>query len=673
LTTRSVTKGLRCLGSVLLLAMLLAGYSTAQAQSHHELLRARSSFQPLPDVLVANQTGAISQAVKLGGTVKHHYEHFTVVSYRSIEAANKAVAALSPRYTAELDGQLPIPGPRRPQSQLAQIRSFGGEEIQPFLVHRKTIFAPDRADLGEGIVVAVIDTGIDATHPALRQNVLPGGWDFGMNDADPSDVEGHGTHVAGDILSVAPSAKLLSLKVANAIGSLTESGVIAAIDFAASKHVHVINLSLGRLEGGHPSPLWEQAVQRAIQAGIAVVAAAGNEADDFTRQIPVRYSGVVKVMAGDCSRVRAGFSNYGAGPGVIMAPGVKVLSTASRFGWAIGSGTSDASPIVAGAMAAVWSQYPSWTQEEVLTRLISTADQGIVWRNEFAPYLNLGRALGQTIQGVSGYCLDGMAPAPQGTNIGQVTLQTRLRDGSSHEVTTDASGCFFLPLPPGTYPVTWKKDGYIPVERDLTVGEGVTTSMPPIPLIPIRNQGETAGDISVVVVNTSLQADGSSEAGHQPFGASFAAGLLTDSRQSIGAGVNSFAFLRLANPGDYWASPYLALARSARVDECPITSFVLRPEAGPRTLVIDNAYEQRTKRDPDTGESLYHAQSRPFGESEIVIYIAQRDQLLATLTPPQAPEGYHYRWTVCQITPSTAVMSPINKLGVSPDAPHDGG
>src|SRR5581483_10487089 len=113
---------------------------------------------------------------------------------------------------------LPAVEPSEPQPQWVRIRAFGGDEIQPYLVHRKTIFAPDRDELGHGMVVAVIDTGIDATHPALRDHVLPGGWDFGMNDGDPGDVEGHGTNVAGAVVSVAPSVQILPIKVANEIG-----------------------------------------------------------------------------------------------------------------------------------------------------------------------------------------------------------------------------------------------------------------------------------------------------------------------------------------------------------------------------------------------------------------------------------------------------------------------
>jgi hypothetical protein len=667
-----VNKGRRCLGSLALLVLLLAGQPMAHARAHPDL-PSWALFQLLPDVLVENNPAAIKQAAKLGGKVKHRYDHFTVLSYPSVAAADKAVTAFRLKYTAELDIQLPAVEPSEPQPQWVQIRAFGGDEIQPYLVHRKTIFAPDRDDLGHDRVVAMIDTGIDATHPALRDHVIPGGWDFGMNDADPSDVDGHGTNVAGAILSVAPAARILPLKVANEIGNLNESGVIAAIDFAVARHVNVINMSLGRLEASRPSPLWEQAVQRAIQAGIAVVVSAGNDDSDLKRFIPARYAGVVKAMAGDSSRVRAGFSNYGSGPGVLMAPGVNVLSTAPRFGWATESGTSLASPIIAGAMAAVWSQHPDWSKDDVLAQLIRTADPGVVWRNEFGPYLNLGRALGETIQGVSGSCFDAMAGAPQGTNIGQVTLQADLPDSSSQRVTTDASGCFFLPLPPGTYHVKWQKEGYIPIERDLTVGQGVTTSITPIPLIPIRKSGESDGDISVAVVNASLEADISSEGRHQPFGATFTAGLLTDPRQSIAEGVSSYFFYDLGNPGDYWSSPFVTLARSATVDDCPITSFILRPRAGPRNLVIDNDYEQVTERDPDTGVSSYEARSRPFAESEVVVYIAQRDRVLATFTPPQAPEGYYFRWTVCRITPSTSTISPINTLAVSPDAPDDGG
>src|SRR5690242_18007833 len=120
-----VKKGRRCLGSLALLGLLLAGPSLAHARAHPPL-PSWALFQLLPDLLVENHPGALKQAAKLGGKVKRRYDHFTALSYPSVEEAGKAAAALRLRYTAELDIQLPAVEPSEPQPQWVRIRAFGG-------------------------------------------------------------------------------------------------------------------------------------------------------------------------------------------------------------------------------------------------------------------------------------------------------------------------------------------------------------------------------------------------------------------------------------------------------------------------------------------------------------------------------------------------------------------
>ncbi len=192
---------------------------------------------------------------------------------------------------------------------------------------------------GAGVNVVVIDTGIDYTHPELK-DVYAGGYDFVSNDDAPMDEADHGTHVAGIIaaadntfgtVGVAPAVRLWGLRVLNAQGSGSTANVIRAMDWVIAKKNEIggrwiINLSLGSSDS---SVSEEEAVSRTVTAGIIAVAATGNASTDTVVapvSFPAAYAGMFAVGATNDKNAIASFSNQGAEV-AIVAPGVSVLST----------------------------------------------------------------------------------------------------------------------------------------------------------------------------------------------------------------------------------------------------------------------------------------------------------------------------------------------------------
>ncbi|MFE1169374.1 S8 family peptidase [Nocardiopsis sp. NPDC058789] len=202
---------------------------------------------------------------------------------------------------------------------------------------------------GSGTSVYIIDTGIDDSHPDFGGRAEVG---FDATGGDGGDRQGHGTHVAGtvgaDSYGVAPGASLYGVKVLGDDGSGTYDDVIAGIDWVAANADAnaVANLSLG----GPASQAVDDAVNALADSGVFVAVAAGNEGQDAGNVSPGGAEGVVTVGASDDSDATASFSNYG--PAVdIYAPGVDVESTIPGGGTDSYSGTSMASPHVAGAAA----------------------------------------------------------------------------------------------------------------------------------------------------------------------------------------------------------------------------------------------------------------------------------------------------------------------------------
>lgn len=226
---------------------------------------------------------------------------------------------------------------------------------------------------GVGVKVAVLDTGVDPRHPDLAGRVLPG-VDLVNNDQDASDDHGHGTHVAGsvaavannglDVAGVAPGASIIPVKVLNANGQGTNADIANGILEAAKLGAKIINLSLG---GRDNSETIRRAIASVQERGVIVIAAAGNSGVS-TPFFPAANEGVIGVAAVDSRRQKPSFSNYGDYID-IAAPGVDIGSTKMGGGVTKMSGTSMASPHVAGACALLVGRFPNLKTGH-LTRLM---------------------------------------------------------------------------------------------------------------------------------------------------------------------------------------------------------------------------------------------------------------------------------------------------------------
>jgi len=251
---------------------------------------------------------------------------------------------------------------------------------------------------GSGVTVAIIDTGIDYRHSALGSGFGPGfkvkgGWDFVNNDADPLDDNGHGTHVAGivagqsDVITgVAPDVSLIAYKVLGSTGSGSESNVMAAIERAAdpnqdgntADHVDVANLSLGGT--GNPDDPGSVAIDNATAAGVTFAIAAGNSGSSFhTISSPGTSRNAITVGASDLGDTIASFSSRGpnmknlAVKPDVVAPGLLILSSYLGDSYATLSGTSMATPHVAGAAALLKALHHDWTPAQIKLALMNNA------------------------------------------------------------------------------------------------------------------------------------------------------------------------------------------------------------------------------------------------------------------------------------------------------------
>ena len=228
-----------------------------------------------------------------------------------------------------------------------------------------------------GPIIAVIDTGVDATHPDLGGRVLPG-IDLVNNDSDASDDHGHGTHVAGIIAATGDNGlggagvcwgcRILPVKALSASGSGSYSILASGITWAADHGARIINMSLG---GYQTSSTLGAAVAYAQARGIVVVAAAGNDGVT-TRFYPAAFPGVVAVGASTAEAAMIGFSNRGT-DWVDVAAGACSRSTAPGGGYVDMCGTSMATPFVAGSLGLMLAAAPGATAGEAAAALVSTA------------------------------------------------------------------------------------------------------------------------------------------------------------------------------------------------------------------------------------------------------------------------------------------------------------
>ncbi len=252
---------------------------------------------------------------------------------------------------------------------------------------------------GQGVTVAVVDTGVDLDHPDLQANLVTGKT-FVSGTSMPDDDQGHGTHMAGiiaavnnngGIIGVAPEASLMPVKVLDQQGSGSIYDVADGIEWAVINDAEVINLSLGTVAD---SATLKAAIDYAYNNGVLLVAAGGNCGDSayflngcsYQDQpvYPGAYTNVMAVASTDSHDNQSSFSNQGSYI-EIAAPGSNIYSTYPSSTYATQSGTSMAAPHVAGLAALVWSQNSSWTNQEVRAQIRNTAqDLGASgWDNQF--------------------------------------------------------------------------------------------------------------------------------------------------------------------------------------------------------------------------------------------------------------------------------------------------
>lgn len=299
-----------------------------------------------PDKTEAALKAATQSVMATGGVVTQRYPFICALAAELPDTAVDALRA-DPRVAA-VEPDLPVH-----LAEAEMDRAWG----VPAVGCRPVFEAGNR---GAGIRVAILDTGIDYTHPDLKDGYA-GGYDFLRSFPNPMDDNGHGTHVAGivgaradgqGVVGVAPECRLYAAKVLDARGSGSMSTVVAALQWCIKANVQVANCSFS--VSSHPGAVVENAFIAAQRAGVLVVAAAGNSGasrdGSSTVSYPAAFPSCISVGAVDSARNLAWFSSRG--PRVdVVAPGVDVTSCAPRGAYATCSGTSMAAPHVSGALA----------------------------------------------------------------------------------------------------------------------------------------------------------------------------------------------------------------------------------------------------------------------------------------------------------------------------------
>lgn len=269
---------------------------------------------------------------------------------------------------------------------------WGGQDDGPYMGQ----YAPEMLGLpaahaisqGAGVIVAVIDTGVQLAHPVLAPHLTTARIDLVDGDDVPEDEfsggddygAGHGTHVAGIIHLVAPQAQIMPIRVLDTDGRGYSATVAEAILFALENGANVINLSLGM---PYASDLLADIIEDATEAGVVVVAAAGN-LNSTQKQYPAATECVLSVTAVDANKVKADFASYGSWV-LLSAPGVGIYSTLPVDGYGSWSGTSMAAPFAAGQAALLLSLNANLNVVQVADLLGGTA----VNLNPFNPgYVN---------------------------------------------------------------------------------------------------------------------------------------------------------------------------------------------------------------------------------------------------------------------------------------------
>jgi subtilisin family serine protease len=240
---------------------------------------------------------------------------------------------------------------------------------------------------GDGVIVAVIDSGVDANHPLLAGKISSKAYNFIDNNTDISDGVGHGTHVSGIIAGgagannftgIAPNATIMPLKFIDANGEGDVSKAITAISYAQANGAKVINASWG---GSDCSTVLQQEIALTAQSGTVFVNAAGNDSHNISvaPEYPAVYQapGKITVASSNSNEALSLFSNFGtlvdlAAPGEVILSTIPPTSGQSEGQMTYMSGTSMAAPFVSGVAALLYSVKPTATPQEIVAAINSS-------------------------------------------------------------------------------------------------------------------------------------------------------------------------------------------------------------------------------------------------------------------------------------------------------------
>ncbi|HUQ83585.1 MAG TPA: S8 family peptidase, partial [Gemmatimonadaceae bacterium] len=341
-----------------------AGVNAAQGNAKNDYIVVLNDENSDPD-------GTADKLLKKhGGQLKNVYRK-ALKGFAASNLSDQAVAALrndADVQLVEADGIMSID-----ETQLS-VPSWGLDRIDAVSGTDNNYTYPNTAS---NVTAYIIDTGINPTHTDFGGRVLPG-VDY-IDGGEPTDCNGHGTHVAGTVggssYGVAKAVTIIAVRVLNCSGSGSTSGVIQGVDWVAgsARRPAVANMSLG----GGASLALDQAVANAIAQGVVFAVAAGNSTQDACTSSPARAAAAITVGATTSGDALAYYSNYG--PCVdILAPGSGITSAwySSNTATNTISGTSMASPHVAGAAALVLSANTGYSPAQVRDELVNKATNG---------------------------------------------------------------------------------------------------------------------------------------------------------------------------------------------------------------------------------------------------------------------------------------------------------
>ena len=466
--------------------------------NEEQLSPEKASPDGLVKVLIGfrEKPGAAQQAMVmgLGGKIKYTYNLIPAIAASVPEVAIEALKKNPNITNVELDNKVFA-------LEDTQILPWGVDRIDAEVVHDNS------NNRGAGVNIAIIDSGIDRYHEDL---IVVGGKSFVDYTNDFNDDDGHGTHVAGivaaldneiGVVGVAPEANLYALKALNSEGVGYVSDVVLAIQWATVNEIQVINMSLG----GGKNIFLEWACNLAYyDDGLLLVAAAGNGGAVI---YPAAYSSVIAVSATDEYDNLASFSSTGKQV-ELAAPGVNINSTlpGNAYSGETWSGTSMASPHVAGTAALVLATGDFLTNDEVRTQLQSTAkDIGLLTREQGYGLVDAAEAAGVGTPPPGTGNIDGNVTD---TDLLAIQDATVVVEGTDLSAITNETGYYLLEnVPTGDQQVTASAKGYysqtvtVPVVEDGTVTQNfVLQAIPTYTITATADEGGTidpSGDVTV--------------------------------------------------------------------------------------------------------------------------------------------------------------------------------